>query len=844
MYVILIPEITRRLLARLGVEPMTKTRKAITLLAGLFALVNIASVAAETKVPFVSGFERFGRHAEVDEVLAGEVLLSELNCTACHNSQRISAKGGPQLDSIARRVSEQWLRDYLASPTTVKPGTTMPDVLSGLTQQSKNEAIAALVAFLSTLQTDYLTIKAGGTNPVEFEFWKKGNAGRGAQLYHQVGCVACHAPNADYEVAEIGTSPIDRLLDELDPDELAEMGLTSTARRVESVPHGDLALKYSRRSLTHFLFQPEHFRPSGRMPNMKLAPHEAADIATYLLHRRNPLPDRGPDDLDSVGHGIDELVVDERVISPSTDTALVENGRQLFSTLGCANCHRAGKIASQQFKPLEELDLTTAAASCLVAGTGSLTYGLDSAQTSAINVAMVRLKSHLQIKGSEPNDADRVDRTMLQMNCYACHTRDGLGGVGRYRRGYFETVTGVDLGDEGRLPPPLSGVGRKLKPDWLKRLFHGDPKTTLRRHMTIRMPAFPHADVTALADLLGDVDEANPAPASQVFATSTAGVETSPNGSIGRDLVGIGCIECHAFDSQAMPGVIGVDLTSVPERVFPAWFRDFVLNPGQIKSRTRMPSFFPEGKSQVPQVLGGDATKQIAAIWDYLEQHEQFGLPGKIAAERAKSYQLIPTDHPLMLRTFMNGVGVYAIAVGFPAGVHFAVDAQAARLAIGWREKFVDARSTWFERFTPPIDPLDPEPQPICEGPSFFTIDPLEGVPVAVPTEFLGYQIDSDRVPTFRYRCGDYRIEDRIVPDDGGGLRRRIRLLSDGNGVAEELWFRVIEGDQVTQETNSRFRSESGLTVQVHKSNQRPMYRTQWMIPLLSSDDLELIYQW
>lgn len=192
----------------------------------------------------------------------------------------------------------------------------------------------------------------------------------------------------------------------------------------------------------------------------------------------------------------------------------------------------------------------------------------------------------------------------------------------------------------------------------------------------------------------------------------------------------------------------------------------------------------------------------------------------------------------------MNGVGMHAIAVGFPAGVHFAVDAREARLAIGWRKEFVDARSTWFERFTPPIDPLGCEVQPIHEGPSFFNIDPLDEVPVVVPIEFLGYRLDSVRVPTFQYRSGDYRIEDRIVPDANGGLRRRIRLLSNGNGIADELWFRVIEGDQVTQQSKQRFRNQSGLTVQVHKSNRVPVHKSQWMIPLHTNEDLELIYQW
>lgn len=823
-----------RLLWLGSVEPMRNSRSVITFLVGFFAIVNIVSVAAENQVPFVPGFERFGRHDDVEEALAGEVLLSELSCTACHASERISAKGGPQLDGIARRVSEEWLRDFLASPATVQPGTTMPDVLSGLTQQSKEQTIAALVAFLSTLHAEYPAIKAGGTNPVEFEFWKQGDASRGVNLYHQTGCVACHAADADYKVAEIAVSPVDQLLDELDPDVLADMGLASSTRRVESIPHGDLASKYSRLSLTRFLFQPEHFRPGGRMPNMKLALSEAADIAAYLLQRRNPLLDRAQD----------SRVTDDRAVPRSTDAVLIETGRQLFATLGCANCHHTGAVNGQSYQSLEELDLDTVSASCLNAGTGHATYGLDPVQTAAIKAAIVGLKSPSPVNGSKSEIIAAVDRTLLQMNCYGCHTRDNLGGIGRDRKGYFQTVEGVDLGDEGRLPPSLSGVGRKLKPSWLKRVFRGDATTTLRPHMTVRMPKFPHADVTSLADRLGVVDGANPAPASEVFVTSATGAESSPNGKIGHQLMEIGCTECHEFGGQAMPGVIGVDLIGVPDRIFPAWFRDFVMNPGELKTRTRMPNFFPEGQSQLPQVLGGDASKQIAAMWDYLEHHEQFGIPSKIAAQRAKNYQLAPTDHPIILRTFMNGVGTHAIAIGFPAGVHFAMDARQARLAIGWRKNFVDAQSTWFERFAPPIDPLDPGAQPIGEGPSFFTIDSRDGVPTAVTTEFLGYQLDRDRIPTFRYLCGGYRIEDRIVPNGDGGLRRRIRLVADGTGVTSKLWFRVIEGDHVSQETEHQFRSESGLSVQLLNPQQSPVHRKQWMIPLRVSDDLELIYQW
>ncbi len=51
-------------------------------------------------VPFVSGFDRFGRHADIDQVTAGRLLITELSCTACHAAEDalLLPKRGPVLD--------------------------------------------------------------------------------------------------------------------------------------------------------------------------------------------------------------------------------------------------------------------------------------------------------------------------------------------------------------------------------------------------------------------------------------------------------------------------------------------------------------------------------------------------------------------------------------------------------------------------------------------------------------------------------------------------------------------------------------------------------------------------
>ena len=59
---------------------------------------------------------------------------------------------------------------------------------------------------------------------------------------------------------------------------------------------------------------------------------------------------------------------------------------------------------------------------------------------------------------------------MLTFNCYACQARDKVGGPTELTDKLFTTTT-PEMGDEGRVPPALDGVGAKLTSDYLKQLL-------------------------------------------------------------------------------------------------------------------------------------------------------------------------------------------------------------------------------------------------------------------------------------------------------------------------------------------------------------------------------------
>ncbi len=783
---------------------------------------------------FVAGFERFGRHSEIEATIAGDLLLTELSCTACHASPNaeLAPKQGPNLDGVGSRVHHDWLQRYLLAPKKAKPGTTMPDALAGLPADERQFAANAIATFLASQTQAFPEIKATGANPVPFEFWERGDIERGRTLYHQIGCVACHDADDNYEVAEMKPSPIDKMLRQLDPEEIAEMGLASMSRRVESVPHGDLARKYSPQSLTHFLLKPSAVRPAGRMPDFQLKAVDAADIAAWLISREA------------------KNVTADALSEFTPDDSLVEQGRKLFSQVGCANCHALkGVSKTVTGKPLMQLNSASTDACFLSTPrqAGQPQFSLDDQQRAAIATA-------LTFHGSTQHSSDQSPQLrMLQLNCYACHTRDKLGGVGRFRKAYFETVGHVDIGDEGRLPPPLTGVGSKLTAAAMKNVFAG--KGAVRPHMHGRMPLFPPAQTKSLPSQLVAADNGQQQPNERaVFDNRNLNQLTAA----GRALMDSGCVQCHSFKGDALPGTVGVDLNGIVARVNPKWFHDFLLNPAALKTRTRMPTFFPNGQSQNKDILAGNTEEQIAAMWAYLKDLNRQELPEKIVKARAQDYELTPTERPIVLRTFMNNAGTHAIAVGFPQKVHYAFDAESLSLTEAWRGRFVDAEGTWFVRFAPPAEPLGEKVIQLSDG---IALAELETSRTAWPVTaesagafFGGYRLDESGVPTLLYRVGGVAVEDRIEPHDAQGLKRTLQLslINDANTPAT-LWLRALTGTSLTKVSTDSFRNNDGLTVGVAIGTESVSGQTrhsngfaEWLVPIKveKQSTIEVRYEW
>ncbi|MFT5523955.1 MAG: mono/diheme cytochrome c family protein [Pirellulaceae bacterium] len=853
----------------------------------------------------------------VSPELSGRILIGELNCVACHKTDTaatsFSAKQPPILTNVATRVRPEYIFEFLSNPQAAKHGTTMPDLLGALPEKERIETAEALTQYLATL---------GAIVELPVEAKRVNN---GKKMFHEVGCVACHAPQDGSEFNSAST-----------------------------VQFPDLDKKYTLNGLKNLINDPHKVRPSGRMPNLNLG-NQSEDIAHFLLRKSagdviavdlkdlpqisyryyegawSKLPDfetlkpmksgMGPafsinvapkrdnfamvweavfpisrsgrftfatksDDgsqldvdgkqvVDNDGiHGPQEklgavvlepgihkvtvsffdasggeeisvmiagpgiprqplsnlVAANETALAktkteePEPEVAeqqgfaykpeLVEKGRTLFAKVGCASCHEVVENKSPvsstapSAKPLGSLT----SGGCLAASPPNQlpNYSLSETQRAAITAAMTKV-------ATSPQDAaGRVQQTLLTFNCVACHQYDKLGGIEEVRNPFFLT-TQKEMGDEGRVPPPLHGVGAKLTQNYLRDIMNNGAKD--RPYMLTKMPKFGGNNV---GHIVADLETLAPplkAPpeTSQEFKLIDRRVK-----GIGRDLVGnsigkLGCVKCHNFNGIKGTGVQSIDMATMTNRLKPEWFHQYLLNPQAFRPGTRMPAAWPNGQTFLPDVLDGTASQQIESIWRYLSDGSKATAPPGI---QSSAIELSAGEQTIMYRNFIEGAGPRAIGVAFPEGANIAFDANEMRLALIWQGKFIDASKHWVGRGPGFQRPLGEQIISFSNGPDLAHLENHDSAwPTVNPREngysFLGYRYTEDRRPILRYRINDIIVDDFITGVDSKPFPSLKRTISVSASTDVPLFLRVITSAKIVLQQDGGYRTEDDVVVRI-----------------------------
>jgi mono/diheme cytochrome c family protein len=478
---------------------------------------------------------------------------------------------------------------------------------------------------------------------------------------------------------------------------------------------------------------------------------------------------------------------------------LAEKGKALFASLGCASCHQ---LTGPDKKPI--LSVLKAPALATLKSTGGCLASKPAKGLPIYSLADVQRRAlAAALKTPTPPSKDPaavIARTMTTFNCYACHTRDKIGGPMEETNKLFQT-TQQEMGEEGRVPPPLDGVGAKLNLDYLKQILdHGAHD---RPYMHTRMPGFGLANLGTLPEALA-TDTLPVAPPVK-FAVPVAKVK-----STGRFLVGaqaLSCFKCHTFAGQKAEGVQGIDMILMTRRLRRDWFQAYLLNPQKVRPGTRMPAAWPDGKTFYPNLLDGQTPTQIEAIWVYLQDGAAANRPAGLGRQYIP---LIPDRDAIIYRNFIEGAGTRAIGVGYPEKLNLAFDANELRLALLWRGAFIDAGRHWSDRGDGQQPPLGDDILKLPAGASFAVLDKSDAAwPTTAPKQqgwkFKGYRLTSDDRPTFQYALGDVKIEDFPNPtSDKEPTLRRILKLTAEKGMSN-LYFRAAVGTKIEAQKNGWF---------------------------------------
>lgn len=518
------------------------------------------------------------------------------------------------------------------------------------------------------------------------------------------------------------------------------------------------------------------------------------------------------------------------------DAALAAQGREHFKQYGCANCHDDLKVEPVSATGFGKLGPNRG---CLSDTAGQWPrFDLSAEQRDLIVKALPGAEKPVL------DDKQRLHKTLVTFNCTACHERAGLGGIAPERNPLF-TGTAEALGDQGRLPPPLTHVGAKLTPEWIAEvLLHGKRQ---RGYVDTSMPQFGEANVGHLVELFGKVDKLEEVvipPVSNIQESKNAGYEM-----IGSN--GLACIACHDFNGQKSGGAGALDIGPVTGRLKKNWFHLYMRQPSRFHSTVIMPSYWPNGQPVRPGILGGDTAKQIEALWAYLEDGARAKKPAGLSRQ---TNELRVGDVTEICRG-RSPAGYRGIGVGYPERLNLAFDAGEMALRQLWKGEFanVDA-GTFSPRGTD--DVAFPPGIPFHRLKSMEDSWPYKGktnylFPQDQGYRFRGYHLDAARRPTFLYQYGEIAVEDHFedVPGKDGKPFFKRTFRFDAPSAQAPFHFRAASGKKITVRSDRDFGIDA-LQLRItsdHKGITRDGDPGEVLIPLTlpqGRSTLTLEYQW
>ena len=558
----------------------------------------------------------------------GRYLMIVLGCLGCHQVKTLPdmPKAGMNFLRLKGRLSKDFVEKFAWDPKSLNPQTRMPCFFHQSNQSDADglsKTKAEILSIVEYLYEHSLTVQPGRVPP-------PGNMANGKKLFKEVGCSACH-----------GIDDVTTYHNDFAPD------LSATGSKLSA------SFVYT------WIKNPPYYDSETRMPSQRLSDREAADLTAYLMSKRNKsfeqsLPvtfePRTRDDLllEYLKPDLGEEGAYQKLSHLKERDRTLLLGEKSISKYGCYGCHDiqgfetaphiGSELSEWGVKPINQLDFgythlpstredfinnkledprifDRGKAVGFKDGLKMPNFYLSDEDREAIVTAVLGMTNTFVpdemkagIHGNGPL-LEKGRKVLAILNCRGCHLVEDQGG---FVREMYENE-GADF---SMAPPDLHTEGAKVQITWFQNYLR--KVQPIRPWLRIRMPSFQWSD-RDLSDLITyfNLKDNQVYPFWTPDARTLAGTELIQARALFSKLQ---CQKCHVLGKQIPRDITSAapDLQKVQGRLKPDWVVEFLKNPDNLLHGTRMPSYWPDGISPMPQYFQGDSTRQEEALKDYL----------------------------------------------------------------------------------------------------------------------------------------------------------------------------------------------------------------------------------
>lgn len=509
-----------------------------------------------------------GRDLRTGERLReGRMLFAQNRCTACHEAAALLPPKGEGLPELAQDAP---LFDGLGAKFHEAwlaawindPHSFRPRTLMPKIFAGEAGKIDQRAADIAAL---LVSTGAPEDKPVDASL-----ADAGGALFANLGCIACHTkPDAD--------------------------GQDSHAR----VPLNHVKAKWQPAALVAYLLDPPKNYTWARMPHFRLTDDEASRLAAFLITTASQ----------------------EAPEAPKGDAT---RGAQLLATSNCLNCH-AG-VPPTTTPALAATLQGDWKKGCLAPEPAGRGTAPDFAFTPEQREALLAFAASGFDSLKQDSPAEFAERQVKNLNCAACHSRDGQPSVWSQSEEEIIALQSAAPLEEGEgkpihttALPALTYLGEKLRPDYLATFIAGHAKDKPRPWIVGRMPGFATYAESLAKGLAQQHGLGMTLPADPAVDPQKAKIGETLLGENG----GFNCVQCHTLADRAATAVFeapGPNLALAPLRLRKDYFHRWAIAPTRIDPETKMPKFADEeGKTQLTDFFEGRGAEQFDAIWQYLQ---------------------------------------------------------------------------------------------------------------------------------------------------------------------------------------------------------------------------------